>query len=331
MMDLSPETIWTMPKNELLKLLDKGIFRPKSGEIHFYAPSFMYYKTSYFCSSSKVFPTISVTGKNCALKCKHCGGKLLETMYSATAPEELYQLCLRLKQEGAQGCLISGGCLPDGSVPVDRFTNTIKRIKRELGFTVFIHVGIITPERAVRLKEACVDAALIDIIGDSDTMREIYRLNLSTEAYEASLAALDESGIAYVPHIIAGLHHGKLKGELKALKMISRYNPSALVIIAFMPIRGTEMSNVTPPEPLDVARVISAARLIFQGKPLVLGCMRPKGSHRAVTDVLAIKAGVDAIAFPAETAIKYAERQGYTLHFSPFCCSKIYQDLNKMP
>jgi uncharacterized radical SAM superfamily protein len=35
--------------------------------------------------------------------------------------------------------------------------------------------------------------------------------------------------------------------------------------------------------------------------------MRPKGKHRAETDTLAIKAGVDAIAFPAEEAIEYAE------------------------
>ncbi|MBC7131245.1 radical SAM protein, partial [Candidatus Bathyarchaeota archaeon] len=229
-----------------------------------------------------------VTGKGCALKCKHCGGKVLETMHSAVTPEELYHLCLRLKREGARGCLISGGCLPDGSVPVDEFAEAIKRIKSELGLTVFVHVGITTLEKTKRLKETGVDAALIDIIGDDETIREIYKLDISVKAYDVSLAALNQSSVAFVPHVIAGLHYGKLKGELKALKMISKYNPSALVIIAFMPIRGTEMADVKPPEPVEIARVIAAARLIFPNKPLVLGCMRPKGIHRAETDILAL-------------------------------------------
>jgi uncharacterized radical SAM superfamily protein len=54
--------------------------------------------------------------------------------------------------------------------------------------------------------------------------------------------------------------------------------------------------------------------------------MRPKGKHRAETDILALKAGANAIAFPSEKAIKYAENQGYSLSFSSYCCSQIYMD-----
>jgi hypothetical protein len=110
--------------------------------------------------------------------------------------------------------------------------------------------------------------------------------------------------------------------------MISQYKPSALVIIAFMPIHETEMAKVEPPKPVDIAEVITAARLMFPQTPLVLGCMRPKGRHRVETDILAIKAGVDAIAFPAEEAIKFAENQGYGISFSSFCCSQIYSDIS---
>jgi len=99
-----------------------------------------------------------------------------------------------------------------------------------------------------------------------------------------------------------------------------------LVIIAFMPIRGTEMEKVEPPKPTDIAKVTTAARLMFPRTPLALGCMRPKGKHRAETDTLAIKAGVNAIAFPAEEAIKFAEKNGYEMSFSSFCCSQMYLD-----
>jgi len=293
-------------------------------KICFYAPSFMHYKTSYYRSSPADFPTISVTGKSCALNCKHCGGEVLSSMYSATTPEKLFELCMQLKRQGALGCLVSGGCLPDGSVPLGKFIGVIEKIKRELGLTVIVHTGIINFNTAVGLRDAGVDAALIDVIGSDETIREIYKLNTSVEAYEDSLKALHETGIAFVPHVIVGLHYGKLRGELHALKMISKYAPSALVIIAFMPIRRTEMENVAPPKPIDITKVIAAARLMFPQTPLALGCMRPKGKHRIKTDILALRAGVNAIAFPTEEAVRFAEKLGYDVAFSSLCCSQIY-------
>ncbi len=311
---------------ELLKEAQSVKQKKFGKKIHFYAPSFMYYKTSHYHSSPTDFPTISVTGKSCALKCKHCDGKVLNTMYSATTPEKLFKLCMQLKRKGASGCLISGGCLPDGSVPLGKFIDVIAKVKRELGLTVTVHTGVIDFNTAEKLRDAGVDAALIDVIGSDETIREIYRLNVTVKAYEDSLRALHEVGVAFVPHVIVGLHYGKLKGELHALKIISKYQPSALVIIAFMPIHGTEMEKVTPPKPIEIAKVIATARLMFPKTPLALGCMRPKGKHRIETDILALKAGVNAIAFPTEETIRFAEKQRGEIAFSSLCCSQVYSD-----
>jgi uncharacterized radical SAM superfamily protein len=315
-----------MNQKELSTVLEKNLSYSRPNKIRFYAPSFMYYNVSHYHSSRVEFPTISVTAGSCALKCKHCGGILLETMYPATSPEKLFELCLKLKGNGAKGCLISGGCLPNGSVPIERFLSEIERVKRELGLTVFVHTGIIDARTAKELKEAMVDAALIDIIGSDETINEIYKLKLNVSDYENSLKALKESGIAFVPHVIVGLHYGKLKGEFDALRMIGKYEPSAIVVIGFMPIRGTEMEGVKPPEPFAIAKVITVARLMFPETRLVLGCMRPKGRHRTETDTWAVKAGVDGIAFPAEEAIKLAEIRGLNVSFSSFCCSQVYDD-----
>ncbi|MEM2148042.1 MAG: radical SAM protein [Candidatus Bathyarchaeia archaeon] len=325
----SPEELWRTADNEFLKLLDSDMFFSTQKTLHFYAPSFMYYKTGYFCSSAKDFPTISVTGKGCALNCKHCGGKVLETMYPVKTPEELYNLCAKLKSEGAVGCLISGGCLSDGSVPLDRFTSAIKRVKTDFEFAVFAHVGIVNFEKAERLKKADVDAALIDVIGADETIKEIYKLNVTVKDYDDALKALNQAGLSFIPHVIVGLHYGKLKGEFNALKMIHKYKPSAIVIIAFMPIHGTEMAHVKPPTSIDIAKVLASARAMFPETPISLGCMRPKGRHRIETDILAIKAGVDAIAFPAEEAIKFAEASGCKISFSSYCCSQISLDVLK--
>jgi len=298
-------------------------------KIKFYAPSFIYYKTDYFCSSPTAFPSISVTGSSCALKCKHCGGKVLNTMIPATTPSDLINLCAELKKKGAVGCLISGGCLPDGAVPLDRFVESIAEVKRNMGLTVVVHTGVIDFSTARRLKEAGVDSALIDIIGSDETIREIYQLNVKVDDYDRSLRALHKSGISFVPHVLVGLHYGKLKGEFQALKMISKYSPSAIIIIALMPIHGTPMENVSSPKPKDIVRVLATARLMMPRTPIVLGCMRPKGEHKVRTDMLAVKAGVNAIAFPAEEAVQLAESLGLEVTFSSLCCSQIFGDIEE--
>jgi hypothetical protein len=138
---------------------------------------------------------------------------------------------------------------------------------------------------------------------------------------------LKESGVRFVPHVIVGLHYGRLEGEFQALQMIRNYSPSALVIIAFMPIHGTEMEHVDPPKPVEIAKVIASARLMFPNTPLALGCMRPKGRHRVETDIMAVKAGVDAIAFPTEEAVNFAQQNGRRMSFSSLCCSQTFVDL----
>jgi hypothetical protein len=326
MEQLSSEEVWNLNEKDLLKLLEKEYTTQRYKEIGFYAPSFTYYKTKYYRSSPTSFPTISVTGTSCALNCKHCGGKVLETMHSALLPEDLFELCSKLKKNGAQGCLVSGGCLPDGSVPLNRFINTLKRIKQELGLTIFVHTGIINYTTAVSLKKVGVDATLIDIVGSTETLAKISNLQITTKDYSDSLKALKKAGLNFVPHVIVGLNHGKLDGELQALKMIKEVKPSAIVIIAFMPIHGTAMAKTPPPKTVDLAKVVLAARLMFPETPLILGCMRPKGAIRDEIDVLSLKAGVDAIAFPSEEAIKYAERGGSKVFFSSYCCGQMYLD-----
>ncbi|MCL2135253.1 MAG: radical SAM protein [Candidatus Bathyarchaeota archaeon] len=326
MSQLSAKYIWRLDSQEFVNLLDSGVFMQQGSGIRFYAPSFAYYKSGFFCSSPNVFPTISVTGSGCALNCKHCGGKVLSGMRSVFTSDDLFSVCSELKRYGAVGCLISGGCLSDGSVPLKPFVAAITRVKRELGLTVFVHTGILDLETAVLLKQSAVDAVLIDVIGSQEIIDKVYRLNVTVRDYAKSLGVLQKVGLPFVPHVIVGLNEGKLGGEYRALQMISKTNPSAVVIIAFMPLRGTEMAYVKPPQPYDIVRVVALARVMFPKIPLVLGCMRPKGKSRIVIDVLALKAGVNAIVFPSQQAVDFAKMQGWSVSFSSCCCAKIFTD-----
>ncbi len=327
MVNPSAQTIWTLKENELLRLMGLSRNYVTPLQVYFYEPRFMLYEGKQFTSLAGSFPTISITGNNCSLNCKHCEGKILQTMYPLTKPEQLLSLCTKLNKEGALGCLISGGCLSNGSVPLAEFLPAIAEIKHNSDLMIFTHTGIIDLANAKALKNAGVDAALIDIIGDDQTIHQIYNLNLKTQNFEASLKALHEAQIAFIPHVIVGLDNGKLKGEFSALKMIAKYNPSAVVIIAFIPIPGTAMAKNSPPSAIDVARTIAVARVMLPKTPIVLGCMRPKGKIRRETELLALKAGIDAITYPSNSTIQYAKNQKYNIKFSRVCCANIYKDL----
>ncbi len=88
------------------------------------------------------------------------------------------------------------------------------------------------------------------------------------------------------------------------------------------------MAKSPPPSPEDIARVLAEARLKMPKTPISLGCMRPVGTHRSKTDVYAVEAGVNGIAFPSEQGVKQAESLGLSIVFSPTCCCKISEDLN---
>ena len=271
-----------------------------------------------------------MTGEACALKCKHCNGLVLRGMVKVENPKKLFEVCEKFASKGYVGCLISGGCNKRGEVPLKPFINTIAKIKRELDMTVFVHTGLIDENLAFRLAEAEVDEALIDIIGSNKTIKEVYNLNATVEDYRHSLEALTSAGIPIVPHVIVGLHYGRLLGEINALKIISDFRPEALVIIALIPLKGTEMENVKPPEPEEIIRVICEARKLMPDTLISLGCMRPKGAHRSRTDKLAVKCGVNAMAFPTIEAIRTAEELNLKVYYSSFCCSQILKDIKKL-
>ena len=131
--------VWHTSGKKLVMMIEKGFFLSKERKIRFYAPNFINYKTNYLCSSPSFFPSISITGSSCALNCRHCNKKLLNTMLPVHSPKELFELCKKLKEKGASGCLISGGCLPDGSVPIDEFIDAITKVKKELELIIVVH------------------------------------------------------------------------------------------------------------------------------------------------------------------------------------------------
>jgi len=269
---------------------------------------------------------VSITGGSCALNCMHCGRKLLETMTAANTPEKLFEIARRLAERGSFGMLLSGGADARGVVGLEKFAGTIRRITEEFGLHVAVHTGIVTPELAHALSEAKVHSAMLDIIGDDDTIREVYGLEATVEDYLRSLENVTAVEIPASPHIVIGLHFGQIRGEYRAVDIAALFPLASLVLVAFKPISGTEMANSGVCSPEEIRDVIAYSREKLPDTPILLGCARPGGEHQVKTDLYAIEAGVDGIAYPSEEAVQRARELGYEISFSDVCCSLIFDD-----
>lgn len=270
------------------------------------------------------FPSISMSGNSCALSCKHCNHTYLSDMQNLTKSEELLTACKRFKKEGAVGVLLSGGCDKNGEMlNLRKLLPTIKKIKKETDLIMKLHTGIVSTELAVKIVDAGIDIASVEIVGSNETIKEIFDLNISVDSYIDTLHSLESARMPYiVPHVCIGLHYGELKEEFHALDLINNFcDPALLVFIIFRPTKGTPLEHCKIPSAQDVTTIIERARYIFPNKELSLGCIRPRATDREEIEIAAVKAGVTRMEIPSKTTIQYAKKNGYSIKTINACCA----------
>jgi len=317
--------------NELKELMKEGFDQRLiiyDHDLLCYSPTaYPYEIKDHVQVSSQNFASLSVTGTSCSLKCEHCDGRLLKGMESTFTPESLFDRCQEIKKLGGEGVLISGGSDSKGYVPLERFTDSIQRVKSELDLEIVVHTGLVSKKTARGLAEAQIDAAMLDVIGSERVSREVYHIKDGPKKMRRSLDILEDLGIPTVPHVLVGLDYGRLTGEIEALDMIAQGNPAAVVIIALSPLRKTPMQDINPPAPEDIGRIITIARLGMKEVPLLLGCARPMGKHKIETDRYAILSGVNGIALISQEGVDFAREKGLDPVFLDVCCSLAYKTL----
>lgn len=290
-------------------------------DITFYGPGLKPHKTSEFSGSMKEFVSISVTGNNCALNCEHCNTKMLDNMLDLSAFNgSLFDMAVYLKGKGTKGILISGGSNLRNQVPLLSHISDMKRIRNELGMVIRVHPGLPDEKTCAALSEVNIDGVMLDIIGDQETITEVYHLEATPADYAAVLERLGRHGIPAIPHIIIGHYFGKMNGEWAALDIIKKHPLKALVLVILLPLSGTGMENVTPPSLEEIGLFFETARLSMPNIPILLGCARPLGKIKIEIDKLAVQAGLNGIAFPAEGTIKYAQNKGLEPSYINACC-----------
>lgn len=273
------------------------------------------------CYPHPAFPTISITGSDCALNCKHCGRHYLRGMISCTTPTSLYKKCRELSSNGAVGVLLSGGFNVEGYVPFEPFLDTIKKIKEQTRLFISAHTGLVPDWLAKEMGNAGVDLADFDLIGDDSTIKSVLGIEKTVEDYRSSLSSLARYVPYVVPHICIGLHFGKLMGEFKALELASEVKPHLLVLLVLTPTSGTDFERLAPPSVSVFKKVAIKARLMFPGIDIALGCMRPRFYNRYELELAALQSGVDRIELPSERTLEAARKMGMMVKKMRACCS----------
>lgn len=288
----------------------------------FFAPGLKRWQTSEWRPENpRRFMPISVTGGSCVLQCDHCEAKVLKGMISARSGDELMAVARRLKSEGTDGILVSGGSGRDGGVPMEGHLDAIARIRSELGMKIVVHSGVVSPKIAAGLAAAGVDAVMLDIIGADETIRDVYHLDLTVDDFDRALGLLAAAGLRIIPHIVLGMHYGRFLGEHRALEVIAAHPVSTLILVVLVPLVGTPMEHIPPPPVPEVVDFFALARATMPTTTINLGCGRPMGETKVALDRAAIDHGLNGIAYPAEGAIAYAESLGLEARLYEYCCS----------
>lgn len=296
---------------------------PVPSGIHFYTPTFKSFQTSEIHGCGRnAWPAVSITGSDCKLQCDHCKAKILEPMIPARTPEDLWQVVYDLIVDGAQGMLLTGGSNHRNEVEYDPYYPVVRRIKDTWpSFKIAVHTALVDTAAAQRMEDAGIDVAMMDVIGAQETITQVYHLKRSVEDFERTLEVLVATRMKVVPHIVIGLHYGRLLGEWKALEMIRRHRPDALVLVVVMPMYATPKRPFATPDPHEVGRFFLETREALPDIPLLLGCARPPGMVKVAIDAYAVMAGINGMAHPSDGVVELAARLHRPVRVTPACCS----------
>ncbi len=308
---------------ELVRGFEATAAATAARSIRFSTPTFKDYASTELKGCSKnSFPSFSITAGACGLNCDHCRAEILKPMIPATSPEMLDQKVRRLvAAQNLQGFLLSGGSNRRNEIRYERYYPVVERLKRDFpAMKIAIHTAL-TDERGARAMESAgVDTAMMDVIGADETIRDVYHLDRPVADFEATLAALCSTSMEVSPHIVIGLHYGRILGEPNALDIVSRHPVTALVLVVVMPFYARHGTYAVP-DPDDVGRIFGEARRRLADRQVLLGCARPPGLHKRIVDAYAVMAGLDGIAFPADGAVAVANAIGRPFHQEHACCS----------
>jgi biotin synthase len=174
----------------------------------------------------------------------------------------------------------------------ERVLEMVRGVKA-LGLETCVTLGMLTIEQAKRLKEAGLDAYNHNL----DTSREYYSRIITTRTYEerlATLKAVRAAGIGICTGGIIGMGESvddrcAMLVELASLDP----HPDSVPINALARVPGTPLESYPPVDPLELVRMIAAARVIMPKSVVRLSAGRTALGREA--QLMCLYAGANSI------------------------------------
>jgi biotin synthase len=174
----------------------------------------------------------------------------------------------------------------------DRVIDMVRGVK-SLGLEACVTLGMLTSDQAQRLADAGLDAYNHNL----DTSREHYRSIISTRTYEDRLRTLRhvrQAGITVCSGGIIGMGES-VNDRCGLLVELARLDPhpESVPINALVRVEGTPLEALPPIDPLELVRMVAAARLLMPASRVRLSAGRTDLSKEA--QLLCLYAGANSI------------------------------------
>jgi biotin synthase len=179
---------------------------------------------------------------------------------------------------------------PDFGLPVTE-TTMADRLKA-LGMEACVTLGMLTPEQALALKEAGLDACNHNI----DTSPDYYDKIITTRTFDDRLETLShvrDAGLSVCCGGIIGM--GEQISDRAAMIAIlggMTPHPESVPINALVPVDGTPLGHQKTVDPMDIVRTIAVARVVMPTSRIRLSAGRESMSQE--TQILCLLVGANS-------------------------------------
>jgi biotin synthase len=242
---------------------------------------------------------LSIKTGACPEDCKYCPQSAHYAKQTGLGREQLLDVDdVLAKAELARGAGATRFCMgaawrevKDGEA-FDRVIDMVRGV-RALGMEACVTLGMLTQAQADRLAEAGLTAYNHNL----DTSEEFYGEIITTRCYQDRLDTLERvrrSGVQICSGGIVGMGETieDRAGLLVTLANLDPH-PESVPINALVPVPGTPLADQPPLDPLDLVRMVAAARVMMPASRVRLSAGRRSLSREA--QLLCFMAGANSI------------------------------------
>ncbi|HET9679301.1 MAG TPA: biotin synthase BioB [Gammaproteobacteria bacterium] len=282
-----PRTDWTLDEVRALYALPFNDLLFQAQSVH---------RAHFDPNAVQVSTLLSIKTGACPEDCKYCPQSIRYD--TGLEREELMDVdtvvanAKRARDSGATRFCMGAAYRSPKEKQFVRILDMVKQV-RDLGMETCCTLGMVTPEQAVRLKDAGLDYYNHNL----DTSEEYYRDIITTRTYEDRLNTLQNVRDAGM-NVCCGGIVGMGEAEVDRAKLLHTLatlekHPESVPINQFVQVEGTPLAGTEELDPFEFVRAIAVARILMPASHVRLSAGRMEMSDEL--QALCFFAGANSI------------------------------------